>query len=68
MTKTTEDREAIREANRRRKNCSKCGGPCELLTGLDDAAHFPSVVYKRCTACGWEDATKRAPAKLTKEE
>ncbi len=56
--KSTEERDALRERNRRRKNCGKCGGTCELLTGLDDEAHFPSVVYKRCTACGWEIATK----------
>ena len=55
---TTEKRDAIRESNHRRKNCSKCGGACELLSGLNDDAHFPSVVYKRCTACGWEIATK----------
>jgi len=60
--KTTEERDAIRESNRRRKNCAKCGGACDLLTGLDDDAHFPSVVYKRCIACGWEIAMKgRAP-------
>jgi hypothetical protein len=58
MTKTTEDRDALRERNRRRANCRKCGGACELLTGLNDEGHFPSVTYKRCTACGWEIATK----------
>jgi hypothetical protein len=56
--KTTEDRDDLRDRNRRGKNCSKCGGTCERLTGLDDDAHFPSVVYKRCTACGWEIAMK----------
>ena len=61
MTKTTEERDALRERNRRGKNCSKCGGGCELLTGLADDAHFPSVVYKRCLACGWEIAMKRKP-------
>jgi hypothetical protein len=55
---STEQRDAIRERSYRRKNCSKCGGTCELLSGLDDDAHFPGVVYKRCTACGWEVATK----------
>lgn len=29
-----------------------------MLAGLNDDAHFPGVVYKRCTACGWEIATK----------
>jgi Na+-translocating ferredoxin:NAD+ oxidoreductase RNF subunit RnfB len=57
--KTTEERDAIRDRNRRRKNCSKCNGTCELLSGLNDADHFPSIVYKRCTACGWEIATRR---------
>lgn len=61
MAKTTEDRDALRERNRRRKNCSKCGGRCELLTGLNDLGHFPSVTYKRCTACGWETATRARP-------
>jgi hypothetical protein len=57
----TSPKDAIRESNRRRKNCAKCGGKCELLSGLNDDAHFPSVVYKRCTACGWEVATKGRP-------
>ena len=59
--KTTEERDAIRETNVRRKHCGKCGGACTLLAGLDDEAHFPSVVYKRCIACGWEIPTKRRP-------
>lgn len=61
MTKTTEARDATRESNRRRKNCSKCGGACQLLSGLNDEGHFPNVVYKRCIACGWESATKASP-------
>lgn len=58
--KTTEERDAIREGNRRRGNCSKCGGACELRTGLNDDTHFPSITYKQCTACGWEVATRGA--------
>lgn len=58
MTKTTEERDALRARNRRRSNCAKCGGECAMLAGLNDDAHFPGVVYKRCTACGWEIATK----------
>lgn len=56
--KTTEERDALREHTRRRKNCPKCGGPCEQITGINDEEHFPSVIYKRCTACGWEIATR----------
>ena len=56
--KTTEERDVLRERARRRKNCSKCGGICERITGLDDEGHFASVIYKRCTACGWEIATR----------
>lgn len=54
----TEGRDALRDRNRRSKNCGKCGGVCDLLTGLNDDTHFPSVVYKRCAACGWEIALK----------
>lgn len=53
---STETKEAVSESNRRRANCSKCGGTCELLSGLNDMGHFPNIVYKRCTACGWETA------------
>jgi len=56
--KTTEERDTLPERNRQRKNCSRCGGSCERITGLDDEGHFPSITYKRCTACGWEIATR----------
>jgi hypothetical protein len=60
--KTTEQRDTIRENNRRRKNCSRCGAPTRLLSGLNDESHFPGVVYKCCDGCGHEVATrKRAP-------
>ena len=63
MTKTTEERDELRERNKRRKNCGNCGGNCALLVGLDDAGHFPGVTYKRCTACGWEIALRGRRAK-----
>lgn len=60
--KNTEQRDAIRASNRKRKNCSRCGSPTRLLSGLNDEGHFPGVVYKRCDGCGHEVATrKRAP-------
>lgn len=59
-----EAKDALRERNRRRANCSRCGGPCVLKDGADfgplDDDHFAGITYKVCTACGHEAVVKRA--------
>lgn len=55
MTASSETRDAIREANKRRKNCPKCGSAnVEVRSDLNDDAHFAGVRYKICRACGHE--------------
>lgn len=57
-----EQREELRERNRRRAYCcSKCGSPeTRLVDGsqLPIDSHFPGVTYKVCGACGHEDVKR----------
>ena len=43
--------------------CRHCGSTAtETASGIDDSAHFPDLVYKRCLACGHEEVlSKGAP-------
>jgi len=57
-TMDDEQRDALRERNRRRAySCSRCGASIEEIDGsqLSKDAHFPGVVYRVCRACGHED-------------
>jgi ribosomal protein L37E len=58
-----EQRDALRERNRRRAyNCSRCGSPnTREVDGanLPDGDHFPGITYKICGACGHEDVKRR---------
>ena len=54
-------RDALRERNRRRARCLKCGGPLERFQA-DDEAHFAALVYVRCRGCGWESPVKPGKA------
>jgi len=55
--------EAVREANRRRAGCARCGGArVRFIEGKDsDQGRFPGIVYKVCDACGHEVVTRRRP-------
>jgi len=59
-----DQRDALRERNRRRANCSRCGGHVQYIDGknLDRIAHFVGIIYKLCGACGHSEATKRKKA------
>lgn len=55
-------RDALRERNRRRTGCTKCGAmSVEVLDGaqLDSTSHFAGMKYKCCRACGHEEVKKR---------
>jgi len=57
-------RDALRERNRRRGNCPRCGGGRVEHFLADDEAHFAGIVYARCPACGHEWSTKRRPREV----
>jgi hypothetical protein len=59
---TDEEKEALRERNRRRAwNCHHCGGETERIDGskLDQSCHFAGVTYKVCRSCGREEVLRR---------
>jgi len=60
---TTERRDLIKEAARRRAHCPRCGNA--RVRFLDGSAPgvggLPGIVYKHCNACGHSDPTKRKP-------
>lgn len=55
-----DQKDALREHNRRRGNCAKCGGQTVLVDGaeLDRTTHFAGIKYKVCNACGYEVPTR----------
>lgn len=61
----TDAKDAIREANRRRGNCPKCGNAhVRELTAEEKARRddtFPDLRYRQCPACGHTWRAKGAP-------
>lgn len=53
-----EQKDALRERNRRRSRCPHCVGHLTWLSGASfgplDATHFPEFDYLVCGACGYE--------------
>lgn len=57
-----EQRDALRERNRRRAiACTRCGSTSTReVDGAELASdsHWPGVTYKVCSACGFEDVKR----------
>jgi Zn ribbon nucleic-acid-binding protein len=59
-----ETREKIRDANRRRRLCPRCGHEPREVDG-SQIGGLPGITYRTCGACGWSQAkTKRQPRRL----
>ena len=58
-----EHRDAIRQANRRRGNCGKCGSVHVEIRDGSEIGGFPGLKYRYCGACGWSRAITSRPRK-----
>lgn len=66
-----EQRDALRERNRRRAYaCTKCGGSTEDIDGskLASDTHFSGVTYKVCNSCGYEEVKRIRVFRRPKDE
>ena len=57
------NKEAVRESNRRRAGCPKCGSNNVEFVDGSKCDGFSEIVYKRCLCCGDANATKQKPKK-----
>ena len=55
----TEHKDAIRESNRRRQGCKRCGGENVTFVYGDKVGGIDCIVYKYCNGCGNADPTKK---------
>jgi hypothetical protein len=59
MAMSDEQREALRERNRRRRGCPRCGNAKVRFVWGSECGGLDQIVYKLCGGCGHAEATKR---------
>lgn len=57
---TGEERDRLRDRNRARTDCSRCGHPVRLVDGsaLGEGG-FPGIIYRACGGCGHASVAPR---------
>jgi hypothetical protein len=66
MSMSQEERDRLRDRNRARANCRRCGHPVRLVDG-EKLGAFPGINYRVCGGCGHESvAPKCEQPKRTK--